>query len=347
MKKKESDLISIIIANYNGEDFLPTCLNSVIKSSYTNLEILLIDDGSNDNSLNILEDFKKRDKRVRVIKNKKNIGAAASRNVGIRQVKGDIVIFLDNDTEVELDWIDEMIRTLNSDETIGACQAKLLDFKKRSIIQNAGVLLWAQTGWGLPFWQWEKNGKEHSDTKEIIAISAALAVKKDVLEKVGGFDEDEAVVTEDLDFSWRIWLAGYRIVLAPFSCVYHWTKPVEMRANMNHNRKKIYYHLTKNSFISISANYELYNSLKYGFSSVVISLARGILVLIRRGDLSALSGTVTAYFWILFNIYNLLQKRRAVQNMRCVKDNQLFNRIIVQKSPLIAYNQYYKKTNLL
>jgi GT2 family glycosyltransferase len=339
--------VSIIIANYNGEQYLEVCLHSVLNSTFNDFEILLIDDGSTDESIQIIKKFQKIDKRIHLLKNKKNLGAAASRNRGIAVAKGDIIIFLDNDTEVEKSWIYEMMRLLESNNDIGACQAKLLDYKRRSYIQNAGVNLWAQTAWGLSFWQWERNGIKHKTVKEIIAISAALAVKKEVLDIVGGFDEAEAVVTEDLDFSWRVWLVGYKVLLCPTAIVYHWTKSVDMRKNMHHTHRKIYFHLAKNSLISIIKNYQLLNAIKYSCVSFVISLGRGVLVLIRRRDLSALLGTFDAIRWVAFHIPEIYIKRRNMQSKRTVTDRELFSKIIIQKSPLIVYNQHYKETNLL
>src|SRR5436190_1079119 len=116
MKNKPS--VSIIIANYNGEKYLATCLLSVLRSSYSEREILVIDDGSTDKSIAILEKFSKGNVQVKLLRNKKNIGAAASRNKAVSFAKGDIIVFLDNDTEVDKDWLVEMIKVLSSSSKI-------------------------------------------------------------------------------------------------------------------------------------------------------------------------------------------------------------------------------------
>jgi len=277
-------LVSIIIPNFNGEKYLSTCLSSVSKSSYRNFEVILVDDGSTDKSLKIIHKFLKKDKRFKLLKNEKNLGAAASRNKAVKVAKGEILVFLDNDTEVDKAWLKELVNPLLKDKKNGAAQSLILDFERRSLIQMAGGLLMPQTGWLLPFYQWEKYPKVKNKLKEreIVAISASLAVKKDVFEKIGGFDEKEAVYTEDLDFSWRVWVVGYRIVLSPKSIVYHFTKPVEKRAHMGGTYEKIYFHLAKNSFRSIIKNYELKNLVKYLPMSLLINLGRGFLVLLKR-----------------------------------------------------------------
>ena len=94
-------LISVIIPIYNVEKYLERCLNSVVKQSYSNLEIILVDDGSTDNSLSICQLYESKDERVRVY-TKKNGGLSDARNYGIHNSKGQFVALVDSD-----DWISE------------------------------------------------------------------------------------------------------------------------------------------------------------------------------------------------------------------------------------------------
>ncbi len=344
-RKKQT--VSIIIANYNGEKYLSKCLKSVLASDYKNYELILVDDGSDDDSITIIKKYCAIDKRINLIENERNIGAAASRNKAVRYASGDLLIFLDNDTEVDKFWLNQMIKVLRSNERVGACQAKLLDFKMRNKFQNIGVKLWAATAWGLPIGQWEIDKGQYDFEDDIVGISAALAVKKKIFEKIDGFDEMEAVVTEDLDFCWRIWIAGYRVVRAPKAVVYHWTKSVNMRENMKHNEEVIYFHLTKNSLISISKNYELNNAIYYFFYSLTISFARSFIVLIKRHKLSALAGTLKGVVWVFLYFPSILHKRSLINRNRVYNDKQLFDIILMRKSLLYIYNNYYIHTKLI
>lgn len=347
-KNKLEPLVSIVIANYNGEAYLNPCLNSVLRSSYKNFEIVLVDDGSSDSSVEIIQGFMKKDTRIQLTRNKTNLGAAASRNRAMRHTKGEIIIFLDNDTETEKNWINALVEEFKKDPKIGAVQSVLLDFKKREFIQNAGVQLWAQTGWGLPHYQWKKY-KVVKDRLpyEIIAISAALAVRKEACIVTKGFDEDEAVVTEDLDFSWRLWIAGFKIVLAKDSIVYHWTKEINMRKNMKHSKKTIYYHLTKNSLTSIIKNFETKNLFRFLPQSILISLGRSVLVFVKRHESSAFSAFIEAVFYVAINIKLILKKRRYVQSNRKNSDEVLFDSVLCSNSISFAYKKNFRKTNLL
>lgn len=338
-------LISLIIANYNGEKYLSTCLSSVFKTKFKNFELLIIDDGSIDKSIKTITSFQKKTNRINLIRNSKNLGAAASRNKAIKKAKGEILVFLDNDTGVTENWLGELIKPLLREKNIGATQALLLDFERRDQIQMAGGLLIPHTGWLIPFYQWEsyQKIKDMIKEREIIGISAALAVKKEVIDTIGGFDEKEAQYTEDLDFCWRIWIAGYSIVLAPKSIVYHWTKSVEQRANMKASYKQIYFHLAKNSFRSIIKNYEFKNVLFYLPTSIVTNFFRAFLVLVRDKSLSALRATLRAIYWTIKNLEDALEERAAIQKARKVKDTYIMKRVFISENIFGIYNKYFRQ----
>lgn len=336
--------VSIIIANYNGKEFLDSCLRSVLRSSYKNFELVLIDDGSTDDSLKKIRKFQEKDKRVLLIRNKTNLGAAASRNKAIKFARGEIIVFLDNDTEVRPDSVSEIIKPLLNRNFVGSSQAVLLDFNRRDSVQMAGGLLIPQTGWLVPFNQWRRFSKIRNKLKEknIVAISAALAVKKEVIDKVGGFDEKESIYTEDLDFCWRIWVAGYRIVLAPRSIVFHWTKSVEKRSGMKANYKQIYFHLAKNSFTSIIKNYELVNVFKYLPFSISINIGRGFLFLFTRRTFDALAGSLRGLVWLFNNLSDVAKARKNIQAGRKFSDEYLMKKIFTKENLIRVYNKYFR-----
>ena len=112
MKK---ELISVIIPVYNVEPFLKRCLDSVIKQTYSNLEIILVDDGSEDNSGNICDDYQNKDSRIKVI-HKKNGGLSSARNKGLDESKGNLILFLDSDDWIDLNYIDTLYNDLKKND---------------------------------------------------------------------------------------------------------------------------------------------------------------------------------------------------------------------------------------
>ncbi|MDP2684900.1 MAG: glycosyltransferase family 2 protein [bacterium] len=345
----KTPFISIVIANYNGENYLRTCLTSLLKSSIKNYEVIIIDNNSTDTSIKIVNEFQKKDKRIKLLRNEVNLGVPASRNIAISKCRGEIVILLDNDTEVKKDSLEQLIKPLLENEEIGAAQALLIDFENRNLIQMAGGHLIPQAIWLMGFYE----SQEYEKVKfklgptNIIAISAALAVKKEVLDKIGGYDSLLYNYTDDLDFSWRIWIAGYRVILVPQSIVYHYTKSIARRANIGANKFDIYFQLAKNSFRSILKNYEIINVIRYLPISILVNLSRAILVLIRRRDVSALLATLYSIWWSFINLPNTLQSRAKTQDTRKLSDEKILNEVFVKGSLLDIYNRNYRSSKLL
>ncbi len=341
--------VSIIVANFNGENYLPTCLNSVLRNSYKDYELILVDDGSTDKSIEVIEGFLKKDKRIKLLRNHKNLGAAASRNRAIKKASGKYIVFLDNDTEVTYNWLVKIIEPLNKDSQIGGVQSLLLDFNNRDLIQTGGGLLIPHTGWLAPLYQWTKYAqmKHKITSKEIIAVSASLAVRKEIVDLISGFDEKEAVYTEDLDFCWRIWISGYKIILFPDSVAYHLSKSVEARAGMNATYQKIYFNLAKNSFRSILKNYSFLNILRFLPISLAVNLGRGLLVLSVRGQIDALNGAIQGLVWNIVNIADTLKERTKIQRYRKVSDSFILKQVGETGSLMDIYNKHFQQTKLI
>lgn len=341
--------ISIVIANYNGANYLRACLTSLLKSSVTNYEIIIIDNNSTDSSIEIVNEFKKKDSRIKILRNKVNIGVPASRNIAISNCRGEIIILLDNDTEVKRNSIEQLIKPLIENDDVGAAQALLIDFENRHLIQMAGGHLIPQAIWLMGFYERSeyKKVKSKLGNINIIAISAALAVKKEVLDKIGGYDPLLYNYTDDLDFSWRIWIAGYRVILAHKAIVYHYTKSVAKRANIGTNKFDIYFQMAKNSYRSIFKNYETANVIRYLPVSLFVNLSRAILVLLRRRDLSALLATIYSIWWSILNLPDTITSRADTQRVRKFSDKKILKEVFVRGSLLNIYHRNYRSSKLL
>jgi len=249
--------------------------------------------------------------RVRLVR-QDNKGAAAAKNTGAKVATGDILCFLDNDTEVEPSWLKNLVGVLMGDEKVGAAQSLLLDFKNRNTIQVAGVKIIPYLGLAVPIMQGNSIHKIKLNQIEICGLSAALAVKKHVFFEVDGFDEHLAKYTEDLDFSWRIWFKGYKILLAPRSIVYHWTKPPKMRTSAGFSSYDFNFHLTKNSIRFVLKNSDSLELLTYLPLNLLFHYAR-ILLLMRKRDFHAVMGILRGFLWNLVNLRDTFMERSRVR----------------------------------
>lgn len=213
----EKPLVSVVILNYNGKRFVERCLQSVLRDAYFPKEILFVDNASTDGSLQLAYPYQD---KITIIKNRRNYGFPKGCNLGIRVARGEIIVLLNIDTEVCDGWLAELIAPLRNDPQIGMCGSKLL-FPESCLIQFAGGYmepngLTHHYGYGQP------DGDEFNAPREVDYLTgASLAIRREVLDGLGGLDEGFPLYFEDLDFSCRMKQAGYRILYQPSSVVYH------------------------------------------------------------------------------------------------------------------------------
>lgn len=133
MENKEENLVSVIIPVYNVEKYLPKCLDTVINQTYKNLEIILVDDGSPDNSGKICDEYAGKDSRIKVI-HKENGGVSSARNVGINTTKGNWIAFIDSDDWIEENYVEELLKNTSKDIDIVQCgYNRVVENKKEQI----------------------------------------------------------------------------------------------------------------------------------------------------------------------------------------------------------------------
>lgn len=209
---------SVIIVNWNGRHHLDTCLEALRRQSYKDYEVILIDNGSSDGSA---EHVRTRHEWVRVVVLDENRGFSGGSNEGIRRARGQYVALLNNDTEADPHWLEELVAGL---EGHGAdfCASQVLLFDEREILDSAGDEL-AIIGVG------NKRGHlqeafRYRQPGEVFGASAAAALyRRSMLDDIGLFDEDFFLIFEDVDLSFRARNAGYRCAYVPTARVYHRT----------------------------------------------------------------------------------------------------------------------------
>jgi GT2 family glycosyltransferase len=249
-------LVSVIVPNLNGGPYIRECVDSVLSSSYPEFELIFIDDGSTDRSFELVRDSYGKDPRVILLRNERNLGAAAARNRAVLHSNGELLAFLDNDTVVDPSWLDELVRALETSDA-GAAQAKVLDYTQRQRIQHAGVRLIPHTAWVVARGANEIDCGQWDSPDEILALTTCLVVRRSSFSEVGGFDDVLAVHSEDVDLSWRMWLAGSRTVLAPSSRIFHRNKTLTERGRMKASDYSISLSLYRNAIRMILKNMSL------------------------------------------------------------------------------------------
>ncbi|MCX8070257.1 MAG: glycosyltransferase, partial [Thermodesulfovibrionales bacterium] len=214
--KKEK--VEIIIVNYNGLKHLKRCIPSVLNTNYPFFSVTVVDNNSSDGSVDYLKNFFP---QVKVIINSSNLGFGLANDIAIKQSDANLIALLNNDTEVEPNWLTYLVAYLMYDESIAATSSKLLLMNHPSVINNGGSAM-SYLGFGYDKGLYLPDGKGFSEPKEILFPSGASCVmRKDVYLKVGGFDTSFFMYHEDVDLGWRFWIFGYKVIFVPQSRVYH------------------------------------------------------------------------------------------------------------------------------
>jgi GT2 family glycosyltransferase len=211
-------LLSIIIPHYNGAHHLTTCFNSLRAQTYPHLEIILADNGSTDESVALTwRDFPE----VKILEFGRNLGLTGAINRGIGQAEGEIIVPLNNDTEVTPGWAQVLVDMLQAYPQAGIVACKMLLFNQRDTLHSAGDGFGVD---GIPINRgvWCKDeGQFDRDVYIFGGCGGAVAYRREMLNDIGLFDEDLFMYLEDVDLNWRAQLAGYRAVFAPQAVVYH------------------------------------------------------------------------------------------------------------------------------
>jgi GT2 family glycosyltransferase len=210
-------MISIVIPNYNGKHHLKDCFDSLIAQTYKDFEIILVDNNSKDGSIEFtMQNYP----QVMILPMRYNTGFAKAVNEGIKHATGEYVLLLNNDTECEKNFLNEMLKGFKT-EDIGCVACKMINFYDRTKIDDAGDFIKAK---GSPYARGysETDAKQYDKEEYIFGACAGAAIyKKEIFQTVGYFDEDFFAYYEDVDFSFRMQLEGYKCLYNPKAICYH------------------------------------------------------------------------------------------------------------------------------
>jgi len=255
-------LVSIIVLNYNAGQLLLNCIDSLKKSTYSNLEIIVVDNISSDGSqTKCKEEFP----NIKLIQNEKNLGYCGGNNIGIKEAKGDYIVILNPDTIVEPNCIEELVSAQNKFGD-GLYQPKILSLNEENIVQSTGNMLHI---FGFGFAR-DKGKKDVNDIVEIQKIGYAsgtcLFTTRKVIEKIGLLDEFLFLYHDDLDLGWRAAQIGINSYYVPKSKIFH----VESYS-LKWSAKKFYW-LERNRKYCLRTHYSKETYKKIKFSLILVDL---------------------------------------------------------------------------
>lgn len=322
-----NELVSIIVVNYNGKEYLKNCVSSVLKNNYSDWEIIIVDNASTDGSLEVVNDEFGHVPNLRVVKLNKNDGPARARNVGVGVAKGKIIGFLDNDTEVDLNWIVCAMKYFRNDPKTGILQCKLLMLENKKHFDYAGEYL-SSLGFLVhrASFREEDKGQYDAPSEILAAKSAGMFIRKDIFDKIGGFDKDYFIFVEETDLGWRTWLAGYRVIFAYDSIVFHHFSATNKIVDPSFNNFLVRFHGTKNYILTLYKNLSSKNLVIILPKHVFLWFGLAMYLLL-RGNFSSSWNILKGILWNIGNFRQSHAKRKNIQKSRVISDTELFSKI--------------------
>lgn len=256
--------IAVVILNYNTRNFLEQFLPSVCGSTYPNLEIIIADNASTDDSVAYV---KAHYPQCVCISLDKNYGFTGGYNKALKQVCADYYVLLNSDVEVTPNWLEPMVHLMQSNPLIAAVQPKLLAQHTPTQFEYAGAAGGYIDQLGFPFCRGrifeaiETDNAQYQDAKQVFwASGAALLIKADLYHQLQGLDDDFFAHMEEIDLCWRLQNAGHQVWVCPQSTVYHVgggtlqkSNPHKTYYNFRNGLILLYKNLPKNKLFTVIA----------------------------------------------------------------------------------------------
>lgn len=298
---------TVAILNYNGLNYLESYLPSVLYSSQLPTDYLVIDNASSDESLTYIDQWHP---EVEIYPLTKNYGFAEGYNRGLKHIKSKYVVLLNSDVIVEENWLDPILEMMNADKEIGVVQPKIRSLEDRNAFEYAG----ASGGWidrlGYPFCRGrifdhiENDTGQYDDSTEIFwASGAAMVVRTELFNALGGFDKDYFAHMEEIDFCWRVKHAGYKVMVCPSSKIYHLGG-----GTLDYGNPRKTYLNFRNNINTLLKNESFINLLWIFPIRLILDGVAGLKFLVSGNSASTIS-IIKAHFSVYRSLRKTLMKR--------------------------------------
>ncbi len=295
--RSENECVDIIITTFNNEKIIRECITSVKNQTYKNFKCIVVDDCSTDNTVKIIANEYK---WVKIIKQKKRSGPSINRNLAIMSSNSPYIATLDSDVVLEKKWLSEQVKLMEKDNEckIGILASKLFFVKTGKINSAGGGLKFPGIGYDIGSGEGANNFNEEMEVD--YACSAAMLMRRSMINKIGMFDETYFYGHEDTDLGWRARLFGYKVIYNPKAVAYH-----DVNQTVKTMSEAVIFHGTKNRVRSIIKNCS-FVMIPFCLSAyIVITIMQ---IFIRKHRLARIKG----WWWNMANISDTFKERRKI-----------------------------------
>jgi len=318
----DNPLVSVIIVNYNGKKYLQPCFDSLFNGAYRDIEIIFVDNGSGDGSLEFVT---KNYPRINVIDNRKNLGLAIASNRGAAAAGGDYLFFLNNDIIASPRLVAELVNAAghNPNAAVFACKNMTYDGSHEvSLGLSCDVF-------GFPF----------ENAGPIFYADAGIFVRRKAFVEINGFDELMFLYGEDRDLCWRLFLRGYDIVGVPEAVFYHDSFCTRVSSSKYTSSILKRYLGEYNLLRSMLKNYSLGTLAAILPLYMFLSFAEMMFFLLTGNSNVVISGYLKAYRKNIIDFPDTLRQRRLIQAGRKVGDARILKKMVKGIGKLNIYRK--------
>ncbi len=322
-------LVSIIILNYNGADLLPACLDSLRGLAYPRYEVIVVENGSTDNSLQVLAGYP----WVKVVRTERNLGSSGGYNFGLPHSQGEFVLMMNNDMIANREFVSVLSEYLVAHPEVGIVQGKMILPRSKGALEVCGSFL---TRYGFPYHYgyYKPDGPKYQRSYPVFTgKGACMMFRRRVIEAAGGyyFNPEFFCYYEETDLCHRAWLAGYETHFVASPPIQHLSGVTIARSeNAGFN---LHYYL-RNMMFSLLTNLELPSLLRIMPLYLAIFLSSMTLsALIGRWPSAQSHWRALAYN--LCNFKKIRQQRRRIRAIRKKSDREIFLKVL--RNPRLEY----------
>lgn len=333
-----SPKVSIVIVSWNGKAYLEKCLLSLRKATYSYVEVIVVDQNSIDGTADMV---RKKFPEVILICNSDNTGYVGGNNLGVQNASGKYILILNNDIEVDKNFLEPLVAAFEKDKKLGVAQPKAINIRYKGALDGGGSFLTA-TGFLYHKGYLEKaNNPEFEKSYPVYSVKGAyMMTRRELFLKLGGLDRDFFIYFEETDYCGRVWLAGYTVMYLPASTVYHWGGG-DTRKDWEKRFAKVQYRSFKNRICSYLKNLSGEKLLSVLSMHILVCEALSVYYML-VGQWRTAIAIQKAFFWNIFHISSTLKKRNYIQTkLRKTSDKKIFN-FVEEKAGLSYYMHVLK-----
>lgn len=331
-------LVYVVNVTWNGRKLLERHLPSLKNLKYPNYGVIIVDNGSTDDSV---EFVKNNYPEFKIIQNKENLGTAEGSNAAIDAARGKYIFWISNDMELDPNILDYLVKRCEEDDSIGICTVKMRRIKNGGLVKEIDSVGADADIFGFPASRGingPDNGQFDYFTDVFFSFGGAMFIRKKVLEEIGGYDPAYFTLGDDIDLSWRVHLAGYRVAVEPNAFLYH---QVSATLGSTHSRAQKRYLSERNTLRTLLKNYSkgyLFFILPLYFLILLLEICFFIVI----GRPSIVKAGIGALHWNIKYFRDTLKERRKAQNLRKVKDVDIWRLMLKRSEKIRIFFDYLR-----